>query len=75
MISECLTEIMDPFDLSGAGASRSVSSRCSPSFAKTTLRLEPEQPFLGTVRLAALAYRMSTSRSSIRTATSAFSET
>jgi hypothetical protein len=61
---------MDPLELTGPGFTIdqfkvfAIKSRvhfrrgCDDSgFAKTILLVEPEQPFLGTVRLEALPYR------------------
>jgi hypothetical protein len=60
---------MDPLDLTGPGFTIdqfkvfAITSRVhfrrgfdDSGFAKTTLVVEPEQPFLGTVRLEALPY-------------------
>jgi microcystin degradation protein MlrC len=70
LISEYLTQVMDPHDLTGAGFAIdqfkvfAIKSRVhfrrgfdDSGFAKTILLVEPEQPFLGTVRLEALPYR------------------
>ena len=69
LISEYLTQVMDPLDLTGPGFTIdqfkvfAITSRVhrrgfdGSGFAKTILVVEPEQPFLGTVRLAALHYR------------------
>src|SRR3989441_81397 len=70
LISEYLTQVMDPLDLTGPGYSIdqfkvfAIKSRVhfrrgfdDSGFAKTILLVEPEQPFLGTVRLEALPYR------------------
>jgi microcystin degradation protein MlrC len=71
LISEYLTQVMDPLDLSGAPGFRidrfkvfAIKSRvhfrrgfADSGFAKTILLVEPERPFLGTVRLEALPYR------------------
>ena len=71
LISEYLTQVMDPLDLTEARASRSISSRSSrssrayTSAAASTIRASRRlscwssrtQPFLGTVRLEALPYR------------------
>ena len=68
VLSEYLTQVMDPADLAGFGADRfkvfAIKSRVhfrrgfdDSGFAKTILLVEPEQPFLGTVRLDALPYR------------------
>lgn len=68
VLSEYLTQVMDPADLAGFGADRfkvfAIKSRVhfrrgfdDSGFAKTILLVEPEQPFLGTVRLEALPYR------------------
>src|SRR5438445_13792640 len=61
---------MDPLDLKGSGFTIdqfkvfAIKSRVhfrrgfdDSGFAKTILLVEPEQPFLGTVRLEALPYR------------------
>jgi microcystin degradation protein MlrC len=69
LISEYLTQIMDPLDLKGPGFTIdqfkvfAIKSRVhfrrgfdDSGFAKTILLTEPEQPFLGTVRLEALPY-------------------
>src|SRR5713101_5499922 len=90
LISEYLTQVMDPLDLTGPGFSIdqfkvfAIKSRVhfrrgfdDSGFAKTILLVEPEQPFLGTVRLEALPYRhVDISKfypyNSIPTATSAF---
>src|SRR5262249_24020678 len=69
LISEYLTQVMDPLDLSGPGFTIAqfkvfaIKSRVhfrrgfdDSGFAKTILLVEPEQPFLGTVRLAAPPY-------------------
>ena len=69
LISEYLTQVMDPLDLTGAGLPIdrfkvfAIKSRVhfrrgfdDSGFAKTILLVEPEQPFLGTVRLDALPY-------------------
>jgi len=63
-------EVMDPLDLTGPGFTIdqfkvfAIKSRVhfrrgfdDSSFAKTILLVEPEQPFLGTIRLEALPYR------------------
>jgi microcystin degradation protein MlrC len=71
LISEYLTQVMDPLDLQGAPGFTidqfkvfAIKSRVhfrrgfdDSGFAKTILLVEPEQPFLGTVRLEALPYR------------------
>ena len=70
LISEYLTQVMDPLDLTGPGFSIdqfkvfAIKSRVhfrrgfdDSGFAKTILLVEPEPPFLGTVRLDALPYR------------------
>ena len=70
LISEYLTQVMDPLDLTGPGFTIdqfkvfAIKSRVhfrrgfdDSGFAKTNLLVEPEQPFLGTVRLEALPYR------------------
>ena len=70
VISEYLTQLMDPLDLQGPGFTIdqfkvfAIKSRVhfrrgfdDSGFAKTILLVEPEQPFLGTVRLEALPYR------------------
>jgi microcystin degradation protein MlrC len=70
LISEYLTQVMDPLDLTGPGFTIdqfkvfAIKSRVhfrrgfdDSGFAKTILLVEPEQPFLGTVRLEALPYR------------------
>ncbi len=70
LISEYLTQVMDPLDLTGPGFTIdhfkvfAIKSRVhfrrgfdDSGFAKTFLVCEPEQPFLGTVRLEALHYR------------------
>jgi microcystin degradation protein MlrC len=68
ILSEYLTQVMDPADLAGFGADKfkvfAIKSRVhfrrgfdDSGFAKTILLVEPEQPFLGTVRLDALPYR------------------
>jgi microcystin degradation protein MlrC len=70
VISEYLTQLMDPLDLCGPGFTIdqfkvfAIKSRVhfrrgfdDSGFAKTILLVEPEQPFLGTVRLEALPYR------------------
>jgi microcystin degradation protein MlrC len=70
LISEYLTQFMDPLDLRGPGFTIdrfkvfALKSRVhfrrgfdDSGFAKTILLVEPEQPFLGTVRLEALPYR------------------
>ena len=68
VLSEYLTQVMYPSDLAGFGADKfkvfAIKSRVhfrrgfdDSGFAKTILLVEPEQPFLGTVRLDALPYR------------------
>ena len=70
LISEYLTQVMDPLDLTAPGFTIdqfkvfAIKSRVhfrrgfdDSGFAKTILLTEPEQPFLGTVRLEALPYR------------------
>src|SRR5215471_14288981 len=68
VLSEYLTQVMYPADLAGFGADKfkvfAIKSRVhfrrgfdDSGFAKTILLVEPEQPFLGTVRLEALPYR------------------
>jgi microcystin degradation protein MlrC len=71
LISEYLTQVMDPLDLKGPPAFTidrfkvfAIKSRVhfrrgfdDSGFAKTILLVEPEQPYLGTVRLEALPYR------------------
>src|SRR5262245_53937907 len=71
LISEYLTQVMDPLDLKAAPGfaieqfkTFAIKSRVhfrrgfdDSGFAKTILLVEPEQPFLGTVRLEALPYR------------------
>jgi len=71
LISEYLTQVMDPMDLKAAPGFTieqfkvfAIKSRVhfrrgfdDSGFAKTILLVEPEQPFLGTVRLEALPYR------------------
>jgi microcystin degradation protein MlrC len=69
LISEYLTQVMDPADLKGQDFAIdqfkvfAIKSRVhfrrgfdDSGFAKTILLVEPEQPFLGTVRLDALPY-------------------
>jgi microcystin degradation protein MlrC len=70
LISEYLTQVMDPLDLAGAPGFTvdqfkvfAIKSRVhfrrgfdDSGFAKTILLCEPAQPFLGTVRLEALPY-------------------
>ncbi|HSH99843.1 MAG TPA: M81 family metallopeptidase [Reyranella sp.] len=67
ILSEYLTQVMDPADLKGFDGDRfkvfAIKSRVhfrrgfdDSGFAKTILLVEPEQPFLGTVRLEALPY-------------------
>src|SRR6266850_317762 len=71
LISEYLTQVMDPLDLKAALGFTidqfkvfAIKSRVhfrrgfdDSGFAKTILLVEPERPFLGTVRLEALPYR------------------
>jgi microcystin degradation protein MlrC len=70
LLSEYLTQVMDPADLTAPGYTIdpfkvfAIKSRVhfrrgfdDSGFAKTILLVEPEQPFLGTVRLEALPYR------------------
>jgi microcystin degradation protein MlrC len=68
ILSEYLTQVMDPADLKGFDGDRfkvfAIKSRVhfrrgfdDSGFARTILLVEPEQPFLGTVRLEALPYR------------------
>jgi microcystin degradation protein MlrC len=70
LISEYLTHVMDPLDLTGPGFTIdqfkvfATKSRAhfrrgfdDSGFAKTILVAEPEQPFLGTVQFEALHYR------------------
>jgi microcystin degradation protein MlrC len=68
VLSEYLTQVMYPADLAGFGADKfkvfAIKSRVhfrrgfdDSGFAKTILLVEPEQPFLGTVRLEALPYK------------------
>jgi microcystin degradation protein MlrC len=70
LISEYLTQLMDPLDLKGPGFTIdqfkvfAIKSRVhfrrgfdDSGFAKTILLVEPEQPLLGTVQLEALPYR------------------
>ncbi len=68
VLSEYLTQVMYPSDLEGFGAAKykvfAIKSRVhfrrgfdDSGFAKTILLVEPEQPFLGTVRLDALPYK------------------
>jgi len=68
ILSEYLTQVMYPSDLAGFGADKykvfAIKSRVhfrrgfdDSGFAKTILLVEPEQPFLGTVRLDALPYK------------------
>jgi microcystin degradation protein MlrC len=70
LLSEYLTQVMDPVDLTAPGYPIdqfkvfAIKSRVhfrrgfdDSGFAKTILLVEPEQPFLGTVRLEALPYR------------------
>jgi len=70
LISEYLTQVMDPADLAGQAFAIeqfkifAIKSRVhfrrgfdDSGFAKTILLVEPIEPFLGTVRLDALPYR------------------
>jgi microcystin degradation protein MlrC len=70
LLSEYLTQVMDPLDLKGPGFTIdqfkvfAIKSRVhfrrgfdDSGFAKTILLVEPIEPFLGTVRLDALAYK------------------
>ena len=68
LLSEYLMQIMDPADLKGFNLDQfkvfAIKSRVhfrrgfdDSGFAKTILLVEPEQPFLGTVRLDALPYK------------------
>ena len=67
LLSEYLTQVMDPKDLNFPIESFKVFAIKSrvhfrrgfddSGFAKTILLVEPEQPFLGTVRLDALPYK------------------
>lgn len=68
VLSEYLTQVMYPADLEGFGGAKfkvfAIKSRVhfrrgfdDSGFAKTILLVEPEQPFLGTVRLDALPYK------------------
>jgi microcystin degradation protein MlrC len=68
LLSEYLTQIMEPTDLKGFDLCQfkvfAIKSRVhfrrgfdDSGFAKTILLVEPEQPFLGTVRLDALPYK------------------
>jgi microcystin degradation protein MlrC len=67
LLSEYLTQIMDPAELKFPIAQFKVFAIKSrvhfrrgfddSGFAKTIMLVEPEQPFLGTVRLEALPYR------------------
>ena len=68
LLSEYLTQVMDPHDLKGFDVAEykafAIKSRVhfrrgfeDSGFAKTILVVEPEQPFLGTVRLDALPYK------------------
>jgi len=68
VLSEYLTQVMYPSDLAAFGADKykvfAIKSRVhfrrgfdDSGFAKTILLVEPEQPFLGTVRLDALPYK------------------
>jgi microcystin degradation protein MlrC len=70
LISEYLTQVVDPLDLQAPGLAIDrfkvfvIKSRVhfrrgfdDSGLAKTILLVEPEQPFLGTVRLEALPYR------------------
>jgi len=87
LISEYRTQVMDPLDLTGPGFTIdqfkvfAIKSRVhfrrgfdDSGFAKTILLTEPEQPFLGTVRLEALPYRNVDISKFFRTVTSAFPE-
>jgi microcystin degradation protein MlrC len=69
LISEYLTQVMDPLDIPTPGFTIdrfkvfAIKSRVhfrrgfdDSGFARTILLVEPEQPFLGTVRLEALPY-------------------
>jgi len=68
LLSEYLMQIMDPADLKGFNLDQfkvfAIKSRVhfrrgfdDSGFAKTILLVEPDQPFLGTVRLDALPYK------------------
>jgi microcystin degradation protein MlrC len=68
VLSEYLTQIIEPAELRGFDGDRfkvfAIKSRVhfrrgfdDSSFAKTILLVEPEQPFLGTVRLEGLPYK------------------
>ena len=70
VLSRYLVQVMEPGSLSGLGLDVSafkafaIKSRVhfrrgfdDSGFAKTILLVEPEQPFLGTVRLDALPYK------------------
>src|SRR5438128_2469813 len=68
ILSEYLTQVMDPADLKGFGADKfkvfAIKSRVhfrrgfdDSGFAKTILLVEPIEPFLGTVRLDGLPYK------------------
>jgi microcystin degradation protein MlrC len=68
ILSEYLTQVMYPGDLDGFGGAKfkvfAIKSRVhfrrgfdDSGFAKIILLVEPEQPFLGTVRLEALPYK------------------
>jgi len=68
VLSEYLTQVMYPADIAGFGVDKfkvfAIKSRVhfrrgfdDSGFAKTILLVEPEQPFLGTVRLDALPYK------------------
>ena len=68
VLSEYLTQVMYPADIAGFGADTfkvfAIKSRVhfrrgfdDSGFARTILLVEPEQPFLGTVRLDALPYK------------------
>jgi microcystin degradation protein MlrC len=68
VLSEYLTQVMYHADLAGFSADKfkvfAIKSRVhfrrgfdDSGFAKTILLVEPEQPFLGTVRLEALPYK------------------
>src|SRR5207245_10713032 len=69
-ISEYRPQVMEPLDVTGPGFTNdqfkvfAIKSHVhcrrgfdDSGFAKTILLTEPEQPFLGTVRLEALPYR------------------
>lgn len=68
LLSEYLTQVQEPYGLKGFDIARYkvfvIKSRVhfrrgfdDSGFAKTILLVEPEQPFLGTVRLDALPYK------------------